>query len=179
MKLADAIQQFQNLDQKGIYVFSRMDIQKMFPHEGEKALEKSLNRLCRDGVLERVCKGIYVNKLATTPKDRIIEDIAMVLRRGFYSFVSLESILSEYGDISQIPVSVLTVMTTGAKGTYRTNYGTIEFTHTKRTVAQILQRTVQDPTRRLRLASRIEARKDLKRVGRNVAMIELNEELPS
>jgi len=46
--------------------------------------------------------------------------------------------LSEYGVISQIPLDRLTVMTTGRKGIYKTIYGTIEFTHTKRSVENIL-----------------------------------------
>ncbi len=41
----------------------------------------------------------------------------------------LESALSEYGVISQIPIDRLTIMTTGRKGHYKTPYGTIEFTH--------------------------------------------------
>jgi len=113
MKLPEAIRKFQELDQAGVYVFSRDDIQKMFPDEKEKALEKSLERLRGAGILEYPCKGVYINALAKSKKARVIEDIAAVLRRGSHSYVSLESILSEYGDISQIPVSMLTLMTTG------------------------------------------------------------------
>lgn len=84
--------------------------------------------------------------------------------------------LSEYGDISQIPISVLTVMTTGARGVYKTKYGTIEFTHTQRSFDEIAKRTQFVPGRPLRIATREAARKDLLRVGRNVNMLVLSEE---
>lgn len=174
MKLPIAIRRFQELDRNGLYVFSRGDIQKMFPEEKEKALEKSLERLSKEGILERVCKGVYVNALAKTKKGRVVEDVAMVLRRGSYSYVSLESMLSDYGDISQIPVSTLTLMTTGSKGVYKTKYGTIEFTHTKRALSEILQKTIYDPNRRLRVATREAARQDLRRVGRNLSMLTID-----
>ena len=35
-----------------------------------------------------------------------VEHVAIALRRGHYSYVSLESALSEYGAISQVPLSV-------------------------------------------------------------------------
>src|SRR5450830_906756 len=126
MKLMDALKTLKDLDNHGIYVFNRSDMERMFPNEKEKALEKSLQRLVKDGVLERVCKGVYLNPAAKSKKGRIIEDVASVARRGYYSYLSLESMLSEYGDISQIPVSVLTVMTTGPRGILKTKYGTIE-----------------------------------------------------
>lgn len=143
----------------------------MFPDEQEKSLEKSLQRLVKDGVLERVCKGIYLNPYAASKKSRVIEDIAAVARSGHYSYISLESMLSEYGDISQIPVSVLTVMTTGPRGTLKTKYGNIEFTHTQRPLNEVFKKTVLAPDRPLRVATRDAARQDLMRVGRNVNML--------
>ncbi|WP_422139500.1 hypothetical protein [Endozoicomonas sp. ALC020] len=67
-----------------------------------------------------------------------VQSIAIALRRGDYNYISLESALSEYGAISQIPVDRLTIMTTGRKGEYKTPFGVLEFTHTRRSVADIL-----------------------------------------
>lgn len=172
MKIIDAMKTLKALDHQGVYVFNRTDMEKMFPEEQEKTLEKSLQRLVKDGLLERVCKGIYLNPMASSKKSRVIEDIAAVARRGYYSYLSLESMLSEYGDISQIPVSLLTVMTTGAKGVYKTKYGIIEFTHTSRSLADIAKRTQLAQGRPLRIATREAAKKDLLRVGRNTNMLE-------
>lgn len=177
MKKIEAIKTLQLLDKRGVYVFQQRDFAKMFPNEQEKALEKSLQRLVADGIVERVAKGVYVNPMARSKRSNIIEDIAIALRLGSFSYVSLETILSEYGVISQVPVSRITIMTTGAKGKYKTPYGTIEFTHTKRGPAEIFKRTILSKGRPLRIATKDAAMQDLKRVGRNKNMADLQEML--
>nr|WP_264429573.1 hypothetical protein [Halomonas qaidamensis] len=94
------------------------------------------------------------------------------MRRGEYSYVSLESALSEYGAISQIPVDRLTIMTTGRKGTHCTPYGTIEFTHTSRPIIELLPR-MRDIGRPLKMATPDAAWADLKRVGRNTYLVDV------
>src|SRR5690606_10369240 len=94
-------------------------------------------------------------------------------RYGEYNYISLESMLSEYGAISQIPVDRLTVMTTGRKGVYKTLYGVIEFTHTKRSVEDILQSTRVIADKPLRIATPETAWRDLKRVGRNKTLVNI------
>ena len=42
MKKMDLIRRLADLDHRGIYVFTRNDMKKMFPGEAEKAMEKSL-----------------------------------------------------------------------------------------------------------------------------------------
>ncbi|MDO8298941.1 type IV toxin-antitoxin system AbiEi family antitoxin [Lacisediminimonas sp.] len=175
MKKIDLIHSLADLDRKGVYVLARRDIEKMFPDEKDKAMEKSLQRMVADRLLVRAARGVYVNPAASSRNSRVVEDVAKVLRPGAFSYVSLESLLSEYGVISQIPVSRITVMTTGAKGTYKTPYGTIEFTHTKRRPAEIIQRTVYVKGRPLRIATKQAAVADLMRVGRNTGMLDQDE----
>ena len=172
MNRIEAINKLAALDRVGVYVFSKSDLAKAFPEEKEKALEKSLQRLLADGILQRVAKGTYVNPMARSKKGRVIEDIASVLRRGHFSYVSRESMLSEYGVISQVPVSRITLMTTGATGTYDTPYGTIEFTHTKRKPAELIDRTMSIKGRPVRVATKQAALADLIRAGRNTNMID-------
>lgn len=171
MKKIDALKALQGLDRRGIYVLTKGDLAKLFPEEQEKAFEKSLQRLVTDGILERVTKGVYLNPMAVSKKSNIVEDIAVVLRRACFSYVSMESILSEYGVISQVPIRRITIMTTGAKGVYDTPYGTIEFTHTKRRPAEIISRTLPVKNRPLRIASKEAAVQDLVRAGRNIEMM--------
>nr|WP_241541141.1 DUF6088 family protein [Vibrio vulnificus] len=134
-------------------------------------MNETLKRLVKKQILERVARGIY---LYTLSRDRFssntLEIIAKTLRRGEYSYISLESALSEYGVISQIPVDRLTVMTTGRKGEYKTRYGVIEFTHTKKSVPDIID-SIRSVGRPLRIATQETAIRDLKRVGRNVHLI--------
>lgn len=155
----------------GRVVFTVGDLAKLFHEDRRQTLLAGLRRLVHDGVLGRACRGVYVYLLAGDATPHLIEHIAVALRRGNYSYTSLESALSEYGAISQIPVDRLTVMTTGRKGVYRTPWGTIEMTHTKRSTADILENT-RDVGRPLHMATPHAAWRDLKRVGRNTHLVD-------
>ena len=69
-----------------------------------------------------------------------------------------------------MPIDRITIMTTGRKGEYKTPYGIIEFTHTKRSVNDIIEGIVET-NRPLRLAKKDIAYRDLKRVGRNLHLV--------
>lgn len=155
----------------GRVVFTLGDLAKLFHEDRHRTLLAALRRLVRDGVLARASRGVYVYVLAGDGEPYLIEQIAVALRRGSYSYTSLESALSEYGAISQIPVDRLTVMTTGRKGVHETPWGTIEFTHTKRSPADILANT-REVGRPLRMATPQAAWRDLKRVGRNTHLFD-------
>lgn len=171
MNQLQAIKVLKAFDKKGRFVFNKHDMLKLFPNDNDKTLEEGLRRLVKAGLLTRACRGIYVNNYTQSEDGYIIEHIAKVLRRGEYNYVSLESILSEYGMISQIPIDRLTVMTTGREGVYKTPYGVIEFTHTKRSVDDILNAIQRIPGRPLRIANKKTAIRDLKRVGRNISLL--------
>lgn len=170
MNRATALKKFTEWDKRGRYVFTLADLSKMFAEDSPKTLQAGLNRLVKEGILTRPVRGVYLFNLAHSSDSYAIEHIARALRRGEYNYVSLESALSEYGVISQIPIDRLTVMTTGRKGTYHTPFGTIEFTHTKRSQQDILAGIVQ-ANRPLRIATPECALRDLKRVGRNVHLV--------
>ena len=166
-----ANQKLMDLDKKGRYVFNLYDLSEMFPEDSPKTLHEGLGRLVKAGLLSRACRGIYVNDNAQSFDSYVIEHIAKALRMGEYNYVSLESILSEYGLISQIPIDRLTVMTTGRSGTYKTPYGVIEFTHTKRSANDIIKGIQSVPGRPLRIAKKATALRDLKRIGRNINLL--------
>lgn len=170
MNRSMALKKFTEWDKQGRYVFTLADLNKIFAEDSPKTLQAGLNRLVKDGLLARPVRGIYVFNFAHSQDSYTIEHIARALRRGEYNYVSLESALSEYGIISQIPIDRLTVMTTGRKGTYATPFGTIEFTHTKRQQQDILAGMVQT-NRPLKIATPEYALRDLKRVGRNVHLV--------
>ncbi len=172
MNRTDASTVLHHWDQKGRHVFTRKALAKLFPRDSSKTFTEGLNRLVKSGLLVRACRGVYVNAHAKSLDTHVIERIAQALRPGEYNYVSLESMLSEYGEISQIPIDRLTVMTTGRKGVYKTQYGVIEFTHTARPVSDILSNITEHEGRPLRVASRQVAWRDLKRVGRNTQMVE-------
>ncbi len=178
MNQTNAIQRLAAYDKKGRYIFTKKDLTKVFQEDSDRALQAGLKRLVQRGVLVRAAKGIYVYALSRNKGSDTLEQIAKTIRRGEYNYVSLESALSEYGAISQIPIDRLTVMTTGRKGQYKTPFGVIEFTHTKRAVPDIIS-NINAVGRPLKVAGKFEAYRDLKRVGRNTHLVDeriLNED---
>ena len=171
MKLIDAIKVLEAYDKKGRFVYKNQDLAKLLHSNTTKALAACLSRLTEKGVLIRAIKGVYVYGFSEHKTKFILEHIAKAMRRGEYTYVSLESILSEYGVISQIPIDRLTLMTTGRKGEYKTPFGVIELTHTKRSINDILINSV-DVYRPLRIATKHAALRDLYRVGRNTHLID-------
>lgn len=171
MKQGQAIKRLNEWDLKGRYVFTVADMSKVFEEDSARAREATLKRLATEGILERPAKGVYLYAYSRHKGPDTVELIAKTLRRGEYSYISLESALSEYGVISQIPVGRLTVVTTGRKGEYSTPYGTIEFTHTQRPITEVLS-SMLDRQRPLKIASKNAALRDIKRVGRNLHLVD-------
>ena len=174
MKHFTALQRFNHWDNNNRIVFNTADLAKVFHEDSPRALKAGLKRLVSREILLRPVRGVYLYALSRNRDGNLIEQIARVLRRGEYNYVSLESALSEHGAISQIPLDRLTVMTTGRSGRYATTFGIIEFTHTKRRPGEILQ-GVRDIGRPLKFATAATAWRDLKRVGRNTHLVDETE----
>lgn len=168
-----AINTLDRYSSQGRYVFHLNDLRNMFSDESERALKSSLKRLLDANILTRAAQGVYVYNRAS--KDSyILEHIVKTIRRGEYNYVSLESALSQYGVISQIPMDRLTVMTTGRAGEFKTPWGVIELTHTERSVSDILNGTVETKSP-IKFAKKDTALRDLRRVGRNTHLINSQE----
>jgi len=163
------------MDLLGKFVFTMGDIKLWFNEEPEKTVKAALKRHIHANILHSPCRGIYIYPQAKSADSYILEHIAKALRRGEYSYVSLESALSEAGVISQIPLDTLTIMTTGRSQTYNTSYGTIEFTHTKKAISNILSGVYSVAKRPLRVATVETALQDLKRTKRNTDLIDLGD----
>lgn len=173
MKQDEAIKLLNEFARKGRIIYTLSDMATLFHQDSPRALRDGIQRLVKKSVLVRACNGVFVYALAQSMPNDLLEELAKTIRRGEYNYVSLESALSEYGLISQIPIDRLTVMTTGRSAEYRTPYGVIEYTHTKRSIPDILANTLL-VGRPLRLAKREAAYRDLKRVGRNLHLIDLD-----
>ena len=174
MLTTEAVRTLSEWDRRGRIVFTLSDLRKIFPNQSEKTLSESLRRLVFNGMLERAANGVYVNPLSSRSRADLLEEVALALRRGEYNYLSLECALSEWGVISQVPQSYLTVMTTGRKGEFDTPFGIVEFTHTRRTSSEIVRGTVRW-NRPLRLAKASCAFQDLRRVGRNQHLVDSDE----
>jgi predicted transcriptional regulator of viral defense system len=148
----------------------KRDLAKIFG-EGGNTLGETLKRLVAGKVLTRAANGVYVYALSPNLGAGTLAEIALALRRGWQVYESLESALSQWGVISQVPVDRLTLMTTGAKGTFATPYGVIEFTHTERPTSEIAANTRRRPDNPIPIATKAYALANLRRVGRNLDLV--------
>ena len=174
MKQSDAYRILSAWDKQGRYVFKKCDLEIILNESG-KTLDQTLTRLVKVKLLQRVAHGIYLFCHSAHIGSSTLEDIARNLRRGELTFESLESALSQYGVISQIPMDRITLMTTGRSGEYRTPFGVIEFTHTKVPAAEIMQNITERPHHSLPIAKRGFALKNLRSVKRNLNLVDLEE----
>ena len=149
--------------------------------ESPKAVAKTLAAAVKDGVLVRLCRGLYAYEPALRLfKGSLLEEAVVRLRPRCFSYVSLETALSYWGVISQQTLGALTVMSTGRSQTFRTPYGAIDVTHTARKPAALMAGMVFPETGHGRLpyaGPRLGAA-DLRRVGRNLDLVAW-EEIPA
>lgn len=162
-------------DKFGQWVFRLSDFMALFPKLSPASLRVALHKAVQQELLVRVGAGVYLNPFARSLPDNVLEALIDHLRQQSFNYLSLESVLSEAGYISQIP-SRLTVMTTGRSGTFKTPFGVIEFTHTARNESRLRTSVPWDSDRKIHIAPPEIALRDLRRVGRNLDLIEYPED---
>jgi len=174
MKLTDAVNLLDKFSRKKIYLFSKHDLGVMFS-EGGDTLASTIKRLLKEKFLFKVANGLYASKAALNSEGKLLYRIAAYLRPGDINYLSNESVLSNLSIISQQMFDRITVMTTGRSGVFKTPFGTVEFTHTKRNPIEILNATSKPPDMPIRMANKHVALRDLKRIGRNLNMVDMEE----
>lgn len=174
MKLQNALDTLQQWDSQGRYVFRKRDLSVVLDESGS-TLNQTVARLVKAGVLERPAHSVYLYAYSRHIGPTTIEHIARNLRRGEITYESLESALSRYGVISQIPIDRLTLMTTGRSGEYPTSYGTIEFTHTKQPIETIAPNLIEREGHALPIATKQLAYENLRSTRRNLELIDEGE----
>lgn len=155
------------------YLFTLTDLQGVLPEHSPGALRALVSRAQRDGVLRRVCRGLYLYPGVDYPRGLVLYHAAARLRAHEFNYISLESALSDAGVISQIPVNWVTLMSSGrSQSVDCSEFGTIEFIHTKKRPADLDDQLTYDPRCRLWRASIALALKDMKAARRNLDLID-------
>ena len=155
----------ENLADPEHYLFSVNDFSALFPDKSYAALLVLLGRAVKNGCLERVCRGFYIYRKTTYPKDLLLFHLAGRLRS--FCYLSLETVLSENNIISQIPLACVTLMTTGRSGIIKCGrFGRIEFTHTAKSPSAFAPLLTYDFNYGLWRASTELALQDLRITGR-------------
>ena len=156
-------------DAAGVWAFTPPSFSALLGRVEPAYLKLMMKRLSDQGVLIRAARGIYVNSRARSLPADVRRGLLRFLRPREITYISLESKLSEAGAISQI-ATALTCMTTGSPGRFDTPWGAIDLTHTDRHIEVGTDVIVQDDGT-LEATLRTAAR-DLRRVGRNVDLID-------
>ena len=81
--------------------------------QSRAALQITLSRAVKSGLLERVCRGLYFYPNASPQDGLLLYHAAAKLRAGDFNYLSLESVLSDAGVISQVPIGWITLMSSG------------------------------------------------------------------
>ncbi|MFH1594673.1 MAG: hypothetical protein ABID09_08260 [Candidatus Omnitrophota bacterium] len=122
MKLEDWLSFFKEHNDIKIFHFNHL---KMFSGMKNHTLRVALKRLVDKKVIKRICRGYYANPFSLPT----IEEISAQIYKP--SYVSLESVLSNNGILSQIP-QALTCITTKTPRVFNTAFGTIEYRQIKK-----------------------------------------------
>lgn len=154
------------------FLFSSRSLYTLLPDKTPQAADVFIGRAVQKGVLLRLCKGLFMHADCTPSTDAVLFGAAAFLRADDLYYLSLESVLSAHGCISQIPINRLTFITTGRKLVSSIHtFGTVEFVHTDRLPSQFLPRLSVHPLYRCLVASPGLAYADLQRSRRNVDLL--------
>lgn len=155
------------------YLFTIHDLHAIFPDLSLPSLKTLLSRAVASKYLERICRGVYLYRKAMPHDGNVLFHVAALLRAEHFNYISLETALSELGVISQIPINVISVMSSGRSNTISCGHsGTIEFIHTSRTPDSTTEHLIYHPTKKMWYANVMLALDDMKRTKRSMDLIQ-------
>jgi len=153
-------------------VFALGDLRALLPNHKEGAFRSLIARLETSGELRRVCRGIYVLPDSPLPGSELLGCTAARLRPHRFNYLSLETVLSDAGIISQILLGRITLMSSGRSNVIPCGaYGTIEFVHTQRTAAQLASQLTYDSRNHLWRATPDLALRDMRITRRDTGLV--------
>ncbi|MEK6734648.1 MAG: hypothetical protein AABY27_06075 [Pseudomonadota bacterium] len=155
------------------YLFMLQDLRALFPDLSNAAFKTLLSRTTNAGRLKRICRGLYFYNKAIPSNGLLLFHAASLLRANEFNYISLETVLSDIGIISQIPFNWISVMSSGRSNIISCGeFGTIEFIHTKQKPADIMEQLIYDSDCRLWRANAALALRDMKITHRNCDLID-------
>lgn len=151
-------------------VFAAADLAAAAPRESH--LASLLSRATKAGILRRVCKGIYHYPVSDYPTGNLLYHAAARLRAGEFNYISLETVLSDAGVISQLPIQWISLMSSGRSHVVDCgDYGHIEFVHTAQLPQDIAAELSYDAECHLWRASVRQSMRDMRATRRNLELV--------
>lgn len=167
------VQQLVMLASPERYLFTPEDLRALVPQLSDNAFRTLLSRVVRAGQLERVCRGLYLYPGVDHPAGLVLYHAAARLRAATFNYLSLESVLSDAGVISQVPIGWITMMSAGRSNVIHCgHHGTIEFIHTTKTPATVADQLEYDSRCRLWRASVPLALADMRATHRDMDLVD-------
>lgn len=155
------------------YLFTFNDLRSLLPLVSETSFKTLLSRAVKGGYLERVCRGLYIYPAADPHDGLILFHAAARLRADEFNYISLETVLSDVGAISQIPINRIFIMSSGRSNTIECgNWGTIEFIHINRKPSDLQNDLIYDTRCGLWRATVPLALKDMRATRRSLDLID-------
>jgi predicted transcriptional regulator of viral defense system len=155
------------------YLFTLHDLRALCYELSDSAFKTLLSRAARSELLVRVCRGLYLYKKALPTDGLLLFHAAALLRANEFNYISLETVLSDIGVISQIPMNWITIMSSGRSSTIScSNFGIIEFVHTNQKPTDLINHLTYDHHCGMWRASIALALRDMKATHRNCDLID-------
>lgn len=170
MTQRELLKMLDDFDKMEIWAFKLQKIRMYFSKENEKSIQVALNRHTKNGIITQCARGIYANPRGKKPLF-YLEALAGVIRDNATFYLSLETLLSELGLISQIP-NRMTFISNDRSQTFFTPYGIIEFIHSTRNVKNFLSNCFFDKDRNIYIANKQQAIDDIYRHNRSIDLYE-------
>ena len=156
------------------YLFSLNDLRTILPELSYSAFKSLLARSGKNGLLKRVCRGIYLYPNVNYPSGSVLYHTAARLRADYFNYLSLETVLSDAGVISQIPLNWIAIMSSGRSSIIECGeFGHIEFVHTKKSQSEAASQISYDSHNRLWRASVALALQDMVYTRRGTDLIDM------
>ena len=156
------------------YLFRSSGLRPLLPGLSAGAFKTLLSRAQSAGLLRRVCRGVYLYPHTDYPAGLVLYHTAALLRSEHFNYLSLESVLSELGIISQLPLNWITLMSSGRSNQVDCReFGTIEFVHTCKLSENLVDHLVFDTRYHLWRADKTLALQDMKDTRRSLELVDL------
>lgn len=155
------------------YIFSAKDLRSLLPDLSNESFKVLLSRAVRSAYLTRVCRSIYLYKKSMKNDGLLLFHVASYLRSDKFNYISLETVLSDAGVISQMPINWISIISSGRSSKISCGvFGTIEFVHTNRKPDEVMAHLSYDAKCGTWRASINLALQDMKTTRRNCDLID-------
>lgn len=155
------------------YLFRSNDLCVLAKDLSDPAFKTLLSRMVSSGLLVRLCRGLYLFEKALPSDGLLLFHAAEMLRADKFNYISLETVLSEAGVISQMPLNWITIMSSGRSNQISLGkFGTIEYVHTNQTPSELTKQLTYDQRCGMWRASIKQALRDMKATHRNCDLID-------